>query len=63
MFRLIRRSTDLCVKKCVDYEEISREVKTILIYECRCNARLKSKDEGSTRLGYTGLYEGLGREV
>jgi hypothetical protein len=28
-------------------------------YECRCNDRLKSKSEGSTRLGYTGLCGGL----
>jgi hypothetical protein len=26
------------------------------IYECRCDERLKSKDEGSTRLGYTGFH-------
>ena len=26
-----------------------------LIYECRCDERLKDKDEGSTRLTYTGL--------
>ena len=38
----------------VYYEEIKREVKRILIYECRCNARLKAKAEGSTRLAYTG---------
>jgi hypothetical protein len=30
------------------------EVKRILMYECRCNERLKDKDEGSTRLTYTG---------
>jgi hypothetical protein len=27
----------------VYYEEIKRELKRILIYECRCNERLKSK--------------------
>ena len=42
----------------VYYEEIKREPKRILIYECR-NERLKSKDEGSTRLGYTGSRGGL----
>ena len=31
-------------------EEIKRELKGILIYECRCNERLKAKAEGSTRL-------------
>ena len=29
------------------------------IYEYRCDGRLKAKAEGSTRLGYTGLHEGL----
>ena len=32
-----------------------REVKTRPMYECRCNERLKTKAEESTRLGYTGL--------
>ena len=32
---------------------INREVKTRLIYECRCDERLKAKAEGSTRLVYT----------
>ena len=31
----------------------------ILIYECRCDDRLRSKAEGSTRLIYTGLCGGL----
>ena len=39
--------------------ERQTEVKRILIYECRCNERLRSKSEGSTRLGYTGLCGGL----
>jgi hypothetical protein len=30
-----------------------------LIYECRCDERLKTKAEGSTRLSYTGLCGGL----
>jgi hypothetical protein len=30
-----------------------------LIYECRCDGILKSKDEGSTRLTYTGFDGGL----
>ena len=29
------------------------------MYECRCEERLKSKSEGSTRLAYTGLFGGL----
>jgi hypothetical protein len=43
----------------VYYEEINRERKRILIYECQCNERLKTKTEGSTRLTYTGLRGGL----
>ena len=43
----------------VYYEEIKRELKRIIIYECRCNERLKAKTEGSTRLTYTGLRGGL----
>jgi hypothetical protein len=31
-----------------------------LIYECRCDERLKAKAEGSTRLAYTGLRGVLG---
>jgi hypothetical protein len=38
---------------------IKRELKRILIYECRCNERLKAKAEGSIRLTYTGLRGGL----
>ena len=34
---------------------MKREVKTIPIYECRCDERLKTKGEESTYLGYTGL--------
>ncbi len=30
-----------------------------LIYECRCDERLKAKAEGSTHLTYTGLHGGL----
>ncbi len=42
------------------YEEIKRELKRILLYECRCNERLKAiKAEGSTRLTYTGFFGGL----
>ena len=37
----------------VYYESIKRELNKRLILECRCDARLKAKTEGSTRLGYT----------
>jgi hypothetical protein len=43
----------------VYYEKIKRELNRILIYECRCDERLKAKSEGSARLGYTGLSGGL----
>jgi hypothetical protein len=43
----------------VYYETIKRELNRTLIYECRCDERLKAKAEGSTRLGYTGLRGGL----
>jgi len=39
----------------VFYESINREIKIRPIYECRCDERLKPKDEESTRLTYTGL--------
>ena len=39
----------------VCYSSIKRELKTRSIYECRCDERLKTKSEKSTRLGYTGL--------
>jgi hypothetical protein len=38
---------------------MKRELKRILIHECRCNERLKAKVDGSTRLTYTGLCGGL----
>ena len=34
---------------------MKREVETRPIYECRCDERLKSKTEESTRLAYTWL--------
>jgi hypothetical protein len=39
----------------VYYESIKRELKTRPIYECRCDERLKTKTEESTRLTYTEL--------
>ena len=41
--------------KFVYYESMKRELKTRPIYECRCDERLKTKAEESTRLAYTGL--------
>ena len=46
----------------VYYEEMKRELNSILIYECRCNERLRAKAEGSTRLAYTGLQEAQRRQ-
>jgi hypothetical protein len=43
----------------VYYESIKREVKTRPIYECRCDERLKTKVEESTRLTCTGLLRTL----
>jgi hypothetical protein len=37
------------------YESIKRELKRRLIYEYRCDERLKTKTEESTRLTDTGL--------
>ncbi len=38
------------------YESRKRELKTRPTYECRCDERLKTKSEKSTRLSYTGLF-------
>ena len=35
----------------VYYERIKEEIKRRPIHECRCDERLKTKEEGSTRLG------------
>jgi hypothetical protein len=43
------------VFSCLLYESIKREVKIKPIYECRCDERLKTKAEESTRLNYTGF--------
>jgi hypothetical protein len=39
----------------VYYESIKRELKRRLVYEYRCDERLKTKTEESTGLGDTGL--------
>ena len=38
---------------------IKRELNRRLIYECRCDERLKAKSERSSHLTYTGLCGGL----
>jgi hypothetical protein len=43
----------------VYYESIKGELQRRPIYECRCDARLKTKTDGSTRLTYTGFLGGL----
>jgi hypothetical protein len=40
----------------VYYESIKWELKIRPKYECRCDERLKTKSEESTRLTYTGLH-------
>ncbi len=42
----------------VYYETIKRELSKRLIYECRCDDRLKAKAERSKRLTYTVLRGG-----
>ena len=37
----------------INAESIKRELHKRLMFECRCDARLKAKAEGSTRLTYT----------
>ncbi len=41
----------------VYYETINRELNARLMYECRCDEKLKAKSEGSRLLTYTGLRE------
>ena len=43
-------------KLVVYYESIKREVETRPIHECRCDERLKTNDEESTRLACTELF-------
>ena len=44
---------ELQILNVVYYESMKRKVKTRPLYECRCNERLKTKDEESTLLVYT----------
>jgi hypothetical protein len=54
---MITRSPVLVIqnhpKLVVVYYSINRDLKTRPIYECRCNERLKTKVEESTRITYT----------
>ncbi len=45
--------------KVVYYESLKRALKTKTIYGYRCDERLKTNVEESTRLAYTPLYEEL----
>ena len=45
----------MCDLDVVYHESIKRELQRRLIYEYRCDERLKTKNEESTRLGDTGL--------
>ncbi len=47
----------------VYYESINRELNRRLIYECRCDERLKAKVDGFTRLVYTGLFSSRIKKV
>jgi hypothetical protein len=40
-------------------KSIKGEIKTKPIYDCRCDERLKPKDDESTSLTYTGFLEEL----
>jgi hypothetical protein len=47
---------------CFYYESRKRELQTKPIYECRCDERLKTKSEKSTRLSCSGMcvyYESI----
>ena len=46
--------TDSEETSCVYYESIKRKLNKRLIYECRCDERIKVKAEGSTLLTHTG---------
>jgi hypothetical protein len=46
----VKKDKRLKIGRVVYYESIKRELKTKLIYECRCDERLKTKVEESTRV-------------
>jgi hypothetical protein len=47
----LERERETIVYECVYYETIKQELNRRLIYECRCDERLKAKVEGFTHLG------------
>ncbi len=53
----VRRTKWRCSLSFVHYESIKRDLNKRLIFECRCDPRLKGKTEGSTRLSYTRCRE------
>ena len=53
--KIIYRHIIPCVCVFVYYESIKRALNTRPIYECRYDERLKTKDEESRRLEYTGF--------
>jgi hypothetical protein len=60
MFRVSHERLNRCTMlEVVYYEARKRELNRRLLYECRCDERLKAKAQGSTRLAYTGLRGGL----
>ena len=54
---IMNRESENFLDSIVYYESIKRELKTKLIYECRCDERLKTKVEESTRLVSTVLHD------
>ncbi len=52
MFRPIRVDHTNCL-------QVDIKTHSFILYECRCDERLKAKSEGFKRLAYTGLCGGL----
>jgi hypothetical protein len=50
-----KKEMSWCLQAFIYYESIKRRLKRRLIYEYRCDERLKTKNEESTRLSDTGL--------
>jgi len=59
-FQLSRHNLEGLVDTFFFVYYMKRDLKRILIYECRCNERLKAKAEGSTLLSYTICLEWVG---
>ena len=49
----LQKSSQFPDEPVVYYESIKRELNKRLIFDSRCDARLKAKAEGCTRLAYT----------